>query len=144
MQDEAASEQNPKELRTWKAWDEFLESKTNTSFRQSSWYATFFAHNRRKHFGTVVRDGETIVGGTQVFSRSFAPGKCYYYIPDGPVFLESDSIAEQEHVFRAIMKFIEGRRQNDQRVVSHFCIDPRWEHLPSFVTGFQESKHYYG
>jgi lipid II:glycine glycyltransferase (peptidoglycan interpeptide bridge formation enzyme) len=92
----------------------------------------------------VLRDGDTIVGGALVFARSFAPGKCYYYIPDGPVFLEQDSPTEQEQVFRAVMSFVERKRQIEQRVVSHLCINPRWEHVPDFVTGFRESSHYYG
>ena len=60
------------------------------------------------------------------------------------MFLESDSNAEQEQVFRAIMEFIEKKRQNEQQVVSHLCINPQWERVPSFVTGFQEASHFYG
>jgi peptidoglycan pentaglycine glycine transferase (the first glycine) len=29
-------------------------------------------------------------------------------------------------------------------VVSHLCINPQWQHVPSFVTGFQEASHFYG
>jgi lipid II:glycine glycyltransferase (peptidoglycan interpeptide bridge formation enzyme) len=79
-----------------------------------------------------------------VLAYSFAPGKCYYFIPDGPVFLEDDAPAEQELVFRAVMAFIERKRQAEPRVVSHLCINPRWERVPSFVTGFRESSRYYG
>jgi lipid II:glycine glycyltransferase (peptidoglycan interpeptide bridge formation enzyme) len=92
----------------------------------------------------VLKDGETIVGGAVVFKRSFSPEKCYYYIPDGPVLLEDDSSVEQEQVFRAIMEFVEGKRQNEQQVVSHLCINPPWEYVPGFVRGFHESSHYYG
>jgi peptidoglycan pentaglycine glycine transferase (the first glycine) len=145
MRNQAAGEQHTKELSKWKAWDEFLESKTNTGFRQSSWYANFTAvYNGWKHFGTVLRDGETIVGGAVVLARSFTPERCFYYIPEGPVLLEGDSDAEQEQVFCAVMEFIERKRQNEQQVVSHLCINPRWEHVPSFVRDFQESSHYYG
>jgi lipid II:glycine glycyltransferase (peptidoglycan interpeptide bridge formation enzyme) len=87
---------------------------------------------------------ETLSWAVRWFSRSFAPDKCYYYIPDGPVFLEEDSLAEQEQVFRAVMAFIERKRQTEQQVVSHLCINPRWEQVPSFVMGFQESSHYNG
>lgn len=144
MRDEAAGEQRTKELGQWEAWDKFLESKTNTGFRQSSWYTAFRVVLGGEQFGTVLRDGKTIVGGAVVFRRSFTREKCYYYIPEGPVLLEGDSNAEQEQVFLAIMEFIEGKRQKEQQVVSHLCINPRWEHVPSFVRGFQESTHYYG
>ena len=141
---EAAIKQHPKELDKRTTWDTFLETKTDTGFRQSSWYTTLKVARGWEHFGTVLRDGDTIVGGAMVLARSFAPDKCYYYIPDGPVFLEEDSLAEQEQVFRAVLSFIERKRQTEQQVVSHLCINPRWEQVPSFVMGFQESSHYNG
>ncbi|WP_046864136.1 lipid II:glycine glycyltransferase FemX [Microvirga massiliensis] len=141
---EASAEQHTVELDKWEAWDDFLETKTNTGFRQSSWYTAFKAARGWKHFGTVLRDGEAIVGGAMVLERSFTPEKCYYYVPDGPVFLEDDSSAEQEQVFRAVMDFVERKRQSEQKAVSHLSIEPRWEHVPSFVRGFRESSHYYG
>jgi len=60
------------------------------------------------------------------------------------VLLAGDSDVEQEQVFCTIMEFIEGKRQNEQQVVSHLSINPLWGHVPSFVRGFQESSHYYG
>jgi peptidoglycan pentaglycine glycine transferase (the first glycine) len=145
MPDEAVRGQNTKELGKWKAWDDFLESEAKSSFVQSAWYTNFrAAYCGWKHFGTVLKDGETIVGGCVVLAKSFTPEKCYYYIPDGPVLLEGDSDAEQEQVFHTVMEFIERKRQNEQQVVSHLCIDPRWERVPSFVRGFQESSIYYG
>jgi peptidoglycan pentaglycine glycine transferase (the first glycine) len=128
----------------WKAWDEFL-AEANSGFRQSSWYADFkAAYNGWDHFGTVLRDGENIVGGVVVFVRSFTSGKCYYYVPDGPVLLHGDSHAEQEQIFLALMQFIERKRRNERQIVSHLCIAPRWERVPSFVKEFQESSYYYG
>lgn len=145
MRDHVADEQQTKELDRWKAWDEFLESKTNTGFRQSSWYTAFrVACNSWEHFGTLLRDGIAIVGGAVVFSRSYSPGKCYYYVPDGPVFLENYSSAEQEQVFRTIMGFIDRKRQKHPQVVSHLCINPRWEHVPDFVGEFKEARYFYG
>lgn len=144
MQVEAAGGQHAKESEQWKAWDEFLETETDTGFRQSSWYTALRVTRGWRHFGTVLRDGEAIVGGAMVLAQSFAPGKCCYYIPDGPVFLERDSIAEQEQVFRAVMDFIERKRQTEQEAVSHLSINPRWENVPGFVKGFRESRHYYG
>jgi len=129
-------------------WDKFLESRPYSGFRQSAWYASlyasFFNGNGRKNFATVMKDGETIVAGAVVYRRTFDPDKCYYYIPDGPVLLESDPISRQKQAFDAILEFIERKRQDEQQVVSHLCIDPRWERVPGFVTGFRESKHYYG
>src|SRR3982750_3620886 len=116
MLDEAAGEQHTEQFGKWKAWDEFLTSKPNTGFRQASWYTAFkVAYNGWKHLGTVLRDGETIVGGAVAFRRSFNDEQCYYYIPEGPVLLESDSDAEQERVFCAIMDFFEEKRHNEQK-----------------------------
>lgn len=144
MRDETTGEQHTKELGNWKDWDEFLELQTNTGFGQSSWYMAFRVARGWKHFGTVLRDIGTIVGGAMVLTRSFAPEKCYYYIPDGPVLREGASTAEQEQIFHTIMQFIEGKRRSEQQVVSHLCINPRWEHVPSFLRGFRESSYYYG
>jgi peptidoglycan pentaglycine glycine transferase (the first glycine) len=138
-----AAIKKPKELDKWTTWDTFI-TEIDAGFRQSSWYTALKVTRGWEHFGTVLRDGNNIVGGAMVLARSFASDKCYYYIPDGPVFLEEDSIGEQEQVFCAVMGFIERKRQTEQRVVSHLCINPRWEQVPSFVKGFQESSHYYG
>jgi lipid II:glycine glycyltransferase (peptidoglycan interpeptide bridge formation enzyme) len=131
-------------MEQWKPWDEFLASETDTGFRQSSWYTELRSSRGWRHFGTVLRDGGAIVGGAVVLAQSFAPGQCYYYIPDGPVFLERDSAADQEQVFLAVMDFIERKRQTELEAVSHLSINPRWENVPGFVKGFQESDHYYG
>ena len=144
MPDEAADERQAEEPAKWRAWDAFIESQPNTGFRQSSWYTAFRVARGSEHFGTVLKAGGSIVGGAMVLKRSFAPGKCYYYLPDGPVFLAEDPIGEQEQVFGAILTFIERKRRDEQQAVSHLCINPRWEHVPGFVKGFQESSHYYG
>jgi peptidoglycan pentaglycine glycine transferase (the first glycine) len=143
MQDETVCEQDAKQLRQRAAWNEFLELKTNTGFMQSSWWADFMTTQGWGHFGTALRDGETVVGGAVVWTYSFTPEKCFYYIPEGPVILESDSIAEQEQVFQEIMEFVEGKRKKEQQVVSHLRIEPRWRHLPIFVRGFQEAYDYF-
>jgi peptidoglycan pentaglycine glycine transferase (the first glycine) len=79
-----------------------------------------------------------------VLTRYFALNKCYYYVPDGPVLAEKESSAEQEQVFRTLMEFIRAKQQNEQGVVSHLAIEPRWEQVPNFVREFQESSKYYG
>lgn len=147
MRYEESEEQAIEEIIKWECWDKFLESRSNSGFRQSSWYASFrLSYNGWKNFGTVLKDGETIVGGAVVFRRIFGRDKCYYCMPDGPVLLESDPISDQKQAFDAILEFIERERQDEQRVVSHLCINPRWERVPGFVTGFRESKRslYYG
>ena len=141
MRYEESEEQAIEEITKWECWDKFLESRSNSGFRQSSWYADFIGC---ENFGTVLKDGETIFGGAVVFRHTFGPDKCYYYIPDGPVLPESDPISDQKQAFDAILEFIERERQDEQRVVSHLCINPRWERVPGFVTGFRESKHWYG
>ena len=128
----------------WEGWDKFLESRPYSGFHQSAWFANVFNVNGWRNFGTVLKDGETIIGGAVVFRCTFDSDKCYYYMPDGPVLLESDPISDQKQAFDAILEFIERKRQNDQQVVSHLCINPRWERVPGFVTGFRESKHFYG
>jgi peptidoglycan pentaglycine glycine transferase (the first glycine) len=145
MREDECRRQESEAVNKWKTWDEFLESKANSEFRQSSLYASFKApYNGWTYFGTVFRDADNIVGGAVVFRRNFGSEKTYYYIPDGPVLLQSDSISDQEQVFNAVMEFIEAKRQDDERVVSHLCINPRWEQVPAFVTGFQPASHYYG
>ena len=85
---EVAVKQPPLEPDRWKMWDAFVEERDDPGFRQLSWYTSLKAARGWEQFGMVLRDGDTIVGGAVVLSRSFAPSKCYYFIPDGPVFLE--------------------------------------------------------
>ena len=141
MREETAGEQDAAWLRRSNAWEEFLAAKTNGSFMQSSWWADFRVTSGWGHFGVVLRDGEVIVGGAVVMTYLFAPEKCFYYIPEGPVLPESESSAEQ--VFQKIMEFIEEKRKKEQQVVSHLRIEPRWERVPSFVRGFQESNEWW-
>ncbi|ACL63141.1 lipid II:glycine glycyltransferase FemX [Methylobacterium nodulans] len=144
MSAEVAVKQPHSEFDRWKTWDAFIEQRADPGFRQLSWYTSLQVARGWEQFGTVLRYGDAIIGGAMVLARSFAPGKCYYIVPDGPIFLEEDSPSEQEQVFRTVMSFIERKRQTEQRVVSHLCINPRWEHVPEFVTGFRKSSHYYG
>lgn len=102
------------------------------------------SYNGWKNSVIVLRHGETIVGGGVVFRRPVNPERCFYYMPDGPAFLEGDSDAEKAQVFNAIMASIERHRENEEQVVSHLSISPRWERVPGFVDGFHESGHCYG
>jgi lipid II:glycine glycyltransferase (peptidoglycan interpeptide bridge formation enzyme) len=136
--DDKASEYDAELSRREKTWDGFLESQSGTGFMQSSWWANFKVTSGWGHFGVVLRDGETIMGGAQVMTYVFAPGNCFYYIPEGPVLPEDESDSAQ--VFQRVFEFIEAKRKHEEHVVSHLRIEPRWEHLPSFVGGFRQSR----
>jgi peptidoglycan pentaglycine glycine transferase (the first glycine) len=118
-------------------WDEFLAvSRPDIGFKQSTWWAEFLGVRRWSHFGVVLRDGSEIVGGAIVLKRRFASGRCYYYLPQGPV-LPADE-ADAEAAFEAIMSQIDERRRSESRTVSHLRIEPRWESRPAFVQGCRE------
>jgi lipid II:glycine glycyltransferase (peptidoglycan interpeptide bridge formation enzyme) len=118
-------------------WDEFLAtSRPDVGFKQSTWWAEFLSVRKWGHFGVVVRDGSEIVGGAIVLKRRFASGRCYYYLPQGPVLPVNETDAQA--VFEAILSEIDLRRREDSRTVSHLRIEPRWTTRPSFVEGFRE------
>jgi len=119
----------------WKSWDGFLETKPDTGFMQSSWWADFRTSYGYEHFGIILKDPNGIVGGALVLKFSYAPDRCFYYIPEGPVLPSDESIAGE--VFQAILGEIEERRKTEPEVVSHLRIEPRWQRLPGFVSGFR-------
>ncbi len=119
-------------------WDLYLErSRPDVGFMQSSWWASFLAERGWGHFGAFLRDGQEIVGGARVHIRTFAPGQCYYYVPEGPVLPENDADAIQ--VFDTVLAFIDKKRTQQPEVVSHLRLEPRWLERPSFVRGFREA-----
>ena len=89
------------------------------------------------HFGAFLREGEEIVGGARVLIRTFAPGKCYYYVPEGPVLPDGEEKAKQ--VLDTILAFIDEKRKQQSEMVSHLRLEPRWRERPSFVQGFREA-----
>lgn len=119
----------------WTAWDSFLEVTPETGFMQSSWWADFRTTVGFAHFGVTLKNQHVMVGGAMVQKFSYTSGSCFYYIQDGPVLPQDESTAGQ--VFEAILENIEDRRKSEQQAVSHLRIEPRWQHLPSFVQGFQ-------
>jgi peptidoglycan pentaglycine glycine transferase (the first glycine) len=121
----------------WKAWDNFLEATPDCGFMQSSWWAEFRASVGYESFGVVLKEHGTIVGGAMVMKWSYAPGSCFYYVPDGPVLPEDASFAGE--VFDAILEDIDKHRQAEQKTVSHLRIEPRWQRLPDFVRGFRHA-----
>lgn len=120
------------------AWDIFQESLPDACFMQTSWWTKFMENLGWGHFGVVVREGETILGGAQVLRNIYSTGHCYYYIPEGPALPVDPEDGEQ--VYQYIMAYIDKSRQNDPNIVSHLCIEPRWEQLPVYITGFQNAK----
>ena len=121
------------------AWDRFLEaSRPDIGYKQSSWWADFLATRGWGHFEVIVSDAKGILGGARVLTSSFAPGKCFYYLPEGPVLPAEDERAEQ--VFEAIMGFIDQERKQEPDVVSHLRFEPRWAQRPSFIHGCREAE----
>jgi peptidoglycan pentaglycine glycine transferase (the first glycine) len=137
MAETDASEHDVRLEREEAAWDRFIASQPGTGFMQSSWWADFQAIRGWGHFGVVFQDGETIVGGAKVMRSEFAPGQCFYYIPEGPVISQEES--DITEVFQQIMTFVQTKRTQDELRVSHVRIEPRWEHLPSCVGEFHQS-----
>ncbi len=119
----------------WKAWDDFVEASPESGFMQSSWWVDFRSTCGFENFGITLKDADSIVGGAVVLKLSHTEDSCFYYIQDGPV-LPSDGLVAGE-VFRAILETLEDRRKNEPSTVSHLRIEPRWLHLPGFVSGFR-------
>jgi lipid II:glycine glycyltransferase (peptidoglycan interpeptide bridge formation enzyme) len=136
---EFVSKPTPEWARRSQAWDQFLESaQPEIGFMQASWWADFLTTVGWGYFGAVVKDDETILGGARVMTRAFAPGKCFYYIPDGPVLPENDANAAQ--VFQTVLDFVQAKRAEDPLRVSHLRLEPRWRQRPEFVRDFVEAK----
>ena len=119
-------------------WDQHLSAnRPDIGFMQSSWWARFLAERGWGHFGVFFRDGEEIVGGARVLTRTFASGRCYFYVPEGPVLPESADDAKQ--VFEAMLDFVDRKRSQHPELVSHLRLEPRWRERPAFVEGFREA-----
>jgi len=118
------------------AWDEFLASHHAAGFKQSSWWADVMLTRGWGHFGVVLKDGDSIVGGAQVLTKQTESGATRYYVPHGPVLPRDEPDAAE--AFQAVLEFIDQRRQEEDALVSHLSIEPRWEQLPDFVTGFRQ------
>jgi peptidoglycan pentaglycine glycine transferase (the first glycine) len=119
----------------WNAWDKFVEATPDTGFMQSSPWVDFRNTCGFENFGITLKDAGNIVAGAVVLRYSYAEGHCFYYIQDGPVLPSDPEIAEE--AYRAIFRTIEEHRNQDRNIVSHLRIEPRWERLPEFVSGFR-------
>lgn len=102
---------------------------------QSSWWADFRATTGYEHFGVILKSRNAIIGGAVVMKLCYAPGRCFYCIPEGPALPADEAVASK--VFEAILGDIENRRKTEEETVSHLRIEPRWQRLPGFVSGFR-------
>jgi peptidoglycan pentaglycine glycine transferase (the first glycine) len=120
----------------WNAWDRFVAAQPETGFMQSSCWAKFRARVGYEHFAVTLKDGDAIVGGALVGKLHYAPGRCFYYIQEGPV-VPTDDKATAAQVFDAVLESVERHRRAEDVTVSHLRIEPRWQQLPDFVRGFE-------
>src|SRR5687768_8119195 len=77
------------------AWDEFLASHHSAGFMQSSWWADVMFSRGWGHFGVVLKDGDSIVGGAQVLTKEVESGPTRFFVPEGPVLPRDDADAEE-------------------------------------------------
>lgn len=115
-------------------WDHFLETcRPDIGFLQSSWWSRFMETNGWGHFGAVFKSDNKILGGARVLTYSYAPGKCFYYIPEAPVLPDCEQDAAQ--LFEATIDYVDAARRQDEETVSHLRIEPRWIVCPDYVKG---------
>lgn len=119
----------------WTAWDAFLEATPAAGFMQSSWWADFRVEAGYNHFAAILKHQGAILGGAVVMKFFPTPERCFYYIPDGPLLPDDESSARE--VFAALLAAIEAERKTETLPISHLRIEPRWERLPAFISGFR-------
>ena len=119
----------------WQAWDRLLAATPETGFMQSSWWAEFRTTAGFEHFGIMLKNDGAILGGAVVLKFTYADDRCFYYVPEGPVLPADEAVAGA--VFDATLDAIQDRRRTERQTVSHLRIEPRWQRLPRFVSGFR-------
>ena len=128
----------PVDIERWNAWDAFLETREDSTFMQTSWWADFRRGNRWRHSAIVLRHAGAVLGGAVVLKRSHTSGECFYYIADGPVLSGNENTDRQ--LMTAIMRDLDKRRATEEERVTHLRIEPRWREMPSFAEGFRGVK----
>lgn len=123
------------EAARWSAWDRFVEATPDAGFMQSSPWSQFRARSGGAHFAVTLKDGDAIVGGAVVGKWTYEPGRCFYYVQEGPVLPADEATAAE--VFDAVLESVERHRQVEDATVSHLRIEPRWQSVPDFVRGFR-------
>lgn len=123
-------------------WDLFLQqSRSDIGYKQTSWWADFLKCRDWRSFGLVLTENNQIHGGANVLVNPFADGKCYYYVPHGPVL--PDDPADAAEIFAAVIDFIDHRRHEETQLVSHLRLEPHWLRRPDFVREFQEASSWH-
>ena len=93
-------------------WDAFLEtSRRDIGFKQSTWWADFLGTRGWENFGVALRESDVTVGGANVLRKEISTGKCFYYMPHGPVLPQNDDGSGE--AFEAILSFIDEERKAD-------------------------------
>ncbi|WP_372715847.1 lipid II:glycine glycyltransferase FemX [Novipirellula sp.] len=135
-------EQETETTRSITDWDRFLaDQRPDIGHKQYSWWIDFLKLRGWNGFGFAASDDDKLCGGANVLMKSFAPNKCFYYVPHGPV-LPNDQ-TDAADLFDAMMEYIDDHRKHSSYVVSHLRIEPRWLDQPKFVKGFQRSIHWH-
>lgn len=126
--------------RRWRsalAWDAFIQSAGRQSgFMQSAWWADVLAEQDWGHFGAIFRDGDDILGGARVLTNVFEPGRCFYYIPEGPVLPDEPNAAEA--LFEGMMTYVDRKRRQQPETVTHLRIEPKWTERPPFLGDWED------
>ncbi|MGD8379993.1 MAG: peptidoglycan bridge formation glycyltransferase FemA/FemB family protein [Gammaproteobacteria bacterium] len=121
--------------RAWSEWDQFVESRPDSGFMQTSWWAEFRAFSGYEYFGSVVRKDGAIVGGATVLRFAHASDACFYYIQDGPILPEDRELASE--TMDVILDNIEQHRRREGKTVTHLRLEPRWLSMPAFLSGYR-------
>ncbi len=120
-------------------WDEFLTgSRPDIGFMQRSWWARLLQTRGWGHFGAFFKADGEILGGARVLTKSYAPGKSFYYVPEGPV-LPDDDDDDAAQLFDAFINYIDAHRRRSDSQVTHLRIEPRWSNRPRYVQGCREA-----
>lgn len=118
----------------WVVWDRFLQTRQDTGFRQSSWWAEFGAATGIRNFGVVIRRQGIVIGGGVVHTFAWRPGEGFFHLPEGPVL--PDDPARGREVFAAVLSAVRHHRHAGPLSISHLRLEPRWRELPGFLQEF--------
>ena len=118
----------------WDVWDRFLQTRPDTGFMQSSWWAQFRAAAGFRNFGVIIRRQGAIIGGGVVHAYEWRPGEGFYYLPEGPAL--PDDPARAREVFDALLSSTRHHRNAESLTISHLRLEPRWREMPEFLRDF--------
>lgn len=120
-------------------WDSFIqEYHPGAGFMQRSWWVDLVSSDDDWNYFDAfnLSDNGQIFGGAKVFSRVFAPGKAFLYIPDGPLLSSDDSVAQEQ--FQGLMGYIdEWARSSQDLKITHLRLEPEWVTPRVDLSGFE-------